>query len=210
MSYVSFLWKSSNDHGIHSPFVFSFISTTFYNGSPLRELRSAKISGPLHPRTLRVLYKIIVNRKAFKILVFGAQAREITEQLRAAAEMTKSQLFFSPLATVPGGVDLGIITGTSAAEILEQWSALKLKPTQTALLCYPKLTVIPRRHVLASLATTTRGYRNHRYPLCRYNRYAQRTGKAALYHPPRKSMAAMWHWAHVNCGTFRIVSRCKS
>lgn len=94
MSYVSFLWKSSNDHGIHSPFVFSFISNTFYNGSPLRELRSGKISGPLHLRTLRVLYKIIVNRKAFKILVLGEQAREITEQLRAAAEITKSQLWF--------------------------------------------------------------------------------------------------------------------
>jgi len=147
MSYVSFLWKSSNDHGIHSPFVFSFISTTFYNGSPLRELRSAKISGPLHPRTLRVLYKIIVNRKAFKILVLGAQAREVTEQLRAAAEITKSQLwFFSPLATVPGGVDLGIITGTSAAEILEQWERIKTETNPNSIIVLPEIN---RNHAAA-------------------------------------------------------------
>ncbi|MFP9115088.1 hypothetical protein ACLI1A_14210 [Flavobacterium sp. RHBU_3] len=145
MSYLSFLWKSTNDHGIHSPFVYSFISTAFYNGHQLPELKRATGSAALNKQALQTLYKIIANKKAFKLLVLGDNATEVTDTIRNVAEQKNSQLwFFSPLASVPGGLDLGIITGTNRQAVMEQLHRLQEDVNQKSIIAIPNIHATPQ------------------------------------------------------------------
>jgi len=41
-SYIQFLWKSTNQHGVHSPFVYDLVTTCFYDSTTYPEYESIK------------------------------------------------------------------------------------------------------------------------------------------------------------------------
>lgn len=119
MSYTSFLWKSSNAHGIHSPFVYSFVANGIY-GRNNRIVPKHKYEG-ISADTLEVLFRTLGYFKAFRLMVTGEdkQAARLTETIRTVGEDTNTQMwFFSPLASVPGGAELVYLAGNTYSEIL--------------------------------------------------------------------------------------------
>ena len=111
LSYTEFLWKSQNDHGIHSPFMFNFVTECFYAHGPRlskRKHRAQKIQ--ITYPAAELLYRIVCYLKPAKTLVLGSEADAVTEMLRYAGEENKIRLwFFSDLAAVPGGTDFAVI-----------------------------------------------------------------------------------------------------
>jgi hypothetical protein len=119
-SYINFLWNSSNSHGVHSPFVFGFISKAFYaKAAHLTKREHKAATSAVQYKPAELLYRIISNTKSAKLFILGEEAAEITEMLRKLGEANSLQLwFFSPLAPIPGGADLAYISGTGKDEIL--------------------------------------------------------------------------------------------
>lgn len=111
LSYTQFLWDSQNDHGIHSPFMFRFISKCFYaKGSRLSKrvyrAETMEISYP----AAELLYRIFNYLKPAKTFVLGAKDEAVIKMLRYTGEENKIKTwFFSPLAPIPGGADLAVI-----------------------------------------------------------------------------------------------------
>jgi spore coat polysaccharide biosynthesis predicted glycosyltransferase SpsG len=111
LSYIRFLWKSQNDHGIHSPFLFRFVSKCFYAKGPRLSKRAYRekdmqIGYPY----AELLYRIVNYLKPAKSFAIGENADSVMEMLRYASEENKIKLwFFSSLAPIPGGIDLAVI-----------------------------------------------------------------------------------------------------
>lgn len=118
-SYTNFLWNSVNAHGVHSPFVFSFISRCFYSKTPRLSISDYKsLTTSVDYKTAELLFRIINCSRSSKLFVLGKDAADVTEMLRKLGEMNNMQLwFFSPLAPIPGGADLAYISGTSIEDI---------------------------------------------------------------------------------------------
>lgn len=111
LSYTEFLWKSQNDHGIHSPFMFNFVSECFYGRGPRlsKKKHSAQKMAVSYPAA-ELLYRIVYYLKPAKTFVLGSESEAVTEMLRFAGEDNKIRLwFFSELAAIPGGTDLAVI-----------------------------------------------------------------------------------------------------
>ncbi|OYQ43407.1 hypothetical protein CHU92_03465 [Flavobacterium cyanobacteriorum] len=119
-SYINFLWNSSNLHGVHSPFVFGYISKAFYaKAARLTKREHNAATGTVKYQPAELLYRIISNTKSSKLFILGEEAVEITEMLRKLGEANSLQLwFFSLLAPIPGGADLAYISGKDKEEIL--------------------------------------------------------------------------------------------
>ena len=121
MSYLTFLLKSSNAHGIHSPFVYELVTEGFYSGKKISGNGKNGLSG----KVLTILFKTINHCKSFKLVVYGENSDEVTETIREVGERTKTKLwFFSPMAPVPGGLDLGFICGSNTQSIMKAFEQL--------------------------------------------------------------------------------------
>ncbi|WP_240732507.1 hypothetical protein [Flavobacterium alkalisoli] len=120
MSYLEFLLKSKNAHGVHSPFVFDLVTDGFYFG------KKVKISNnSVSNQALTTLFKTINHFRSFKLAIMGENAHDMTEAIREAGEKTKTQIwFFSPLASVPGGLDMSVICGHDKHTILPVFNKL--------------------------------------------------------------------------------------
>ncbi|MEL1246269.1 hypothetical protein AAEO56_18490 [Flavobacterium sp. DGU11] len=120
LSYIQFLWKSQNDHGIHSPFMFRFVTKCFYaKGARLskRAYREQKMQVG-YPQA-ELLYRIVNYLKPAKSFAIGENADSVMEMLRYACEENKIKLwFFSSLAPIPGGIDLAIIADKKKEAIM--------------------------------------------------------------------------------------------
>jgi hypothetical protein len=137
VTYNSFLWNSVNDHGLHSPFVYSFVGGTFYEG---RKPKIVKAAAGLNKQALEIIYKIITNRKAFKLMVLGDDAMAVTETIREVAGQENGQVwFFSELAPVPGGLDLAILTGKGAESLLEQLARVQQDSANNTVVAIPNI-----------------------------------------------------------------------
>ncbi|KOS04631.1 hypothetical protein AM493_00175 [Flavobacterium akiainvivens] len=140
-TYNSFLWNSVSDHGLHSPFVYSFVSSTFYEG---RKPKNVKAAAGLDRHALETLYKVITNRKAFKLLVLGNEAPAVTEAIREVAGQENGQVwFFSELASVPGGLDMAILTGKGAESLLEQLQRAHQDSNNNTIVAVPNIHTTP-------------------------------------------------------------------
>lgn len=69
-SYINFLWKSTNEHGVHSPFVFSFVTQCLYGKKQFSK-----------QKTLNVLLKSIEYFKFKKIHVPNS---DVKKQVKSA------------------------------------------------------------------------------------------------------------------------------
>jgi hypothetical protein len=120
LSYTSFLWRSQDEHGIHSPFMFRFVTKAFYAKGPRlskKEHRAQNFQMPYPAAEL--LYRIVNYLRPAKSFVIGEDADKVIDMLRYAGEENKIKLwFFSPLAPIPGGTDFALIADNEKEAII--------------------------------------------------------------------------------------------
>lgn len=119
-SYIKFLWNSSNAHGVHSPFVFDIVSKGL--SIPTRHLPrlEKETESVISRKAMDVLCRILTHFRAEKLFILGDEAGEITESIRTIGTHYNMKLwFFSPLAPIPGIIDLAYISGTDSETLQE-------------------------------------------------------------------------------------------
>jgi predicted O-methyltransferase YrrM len=116
LKYIAYLLKASNGkgHGIHSPFVFSFI----------KNVLNAKTQGAWVDKIEKYRTDLSYNKQAIKILDLGAGATKQGYKVKQIAEVAKGALkskkysallnrmlaYFKPIAVLEMGTSLGITT----------------------------------------------------------------------------------------------------
>jgi predicted O-methyltransferase YrrM len=113
-SYLQFLWHSKNEHAVHSPFVFSLITTCFYDSkaktaySVLKEYRNS----------------LLQNKKNISVTDFGAGSKVFKSNSREIAKIAKTAgisskraellfritHYFQPESILEIGTSLGLAT----------------------------------------------------------------------------------------------------
>jgi predicted O-methyltransferase YrrM len=113
-SYLQFLWHSKNEHAVHSPFVFSLITTCFYDSKPktaysvLKEYRNS----------------LLQNKKNISVTDFGAGSKVFKSNSREIAKIAKTAgisskraellfritHYFQPESILEIGTSLGLAT----------------------------------------------------------------------------------------------------
>ncbi|WP_348677911.1 hypothetical protein [Flavobacterium coralii] len=126
-SRFAFLWKSVNAHGLHSPFVYQVADKCFYRN--ISHLKYSRNSLPDVPKeAVSILEKIITGLKPVKLYVPDDPKGTATALIREIAEVHNQQVwFFSPMAPVPGTIDLAYFsaeTNTSLPQLLNRINAV--------------------------------------------------------------------------------------
>lgn len=113
-SYLKFLWKSKNEHGVHSPFVFNLVTKCFYDKKPKPEYQVLK-----NYRNL-----LLKNKKHIEVTDFGAGSKVFKSNKRQIAKITKTAgitpkraelllritHYFQPESILEIGTSLGLAT----------------------------------------------------------------------------------------------------
>ncbi|WP_431135790.1 O-methyltransferase [Psychroserpens mesophilus] len=114
IEYIKFLLRSTNQHGVHSPFVYDFVTKCFYDDTKYDVYSS-----------LSEYRKSLLNtKKQIEISDFGAGSRVFNSNLRAINVMAKNSgstlkrtkllfrivQYFKPQHTLELGTSLGIAT----------------------------------------------------------------------------------------------------
>ena len=79
-AYVNFLLKSTNQHGVHSPFVYDLITTCFYDSTKHQEYKILK-------QFRKELYN---NSSPITITDFGSGSRVFKSDKRVVSKMAKT------------------------------------------------------------------------------------------------------------------------
>jgi predicted O-methyltransferase YrrM len=79
-SYLKFLWKSKNEHAVHSPFVFELLTKCFYD----------KKSKPEYSVLKKYRHQLLQNKKAIEVADFGVGSRIFKSNMRQIAEIAKT------------------------------------------------------------------------------------------------------------------------
>jgi hypothetical protein len=145
MSYASFLWKSSNAHGIHSPFVYGFTEGLYQRQHNLANARVIPEGKP-GKKALQVLFRVINYFKSYKLIAVGNGDIAITETIRTTGEAIDAQIwFYSTIVPVPGGIDLGILCGEDKQTLLSAFNELLPQVNNNSVI------VLPNPHATAQL-----------------------------------------------------------
>lgn len=121
--YIKFLWKSTTNHGVHSPFVYNFITKCFYYKEMRLKSKGQYKANPVgNKASARLLYQILYCFRLEKFLVLGDNTAPVTEMLRIAGEVNSMRIwFFSTLAPIPNGVDCGYISHNDKDGIIDSF-----------------------------------------------------------------------------------------
>lgn len=117
-SYLKFLWKSSNEHGVHSPFVFNLITNCFYDEKKYPEYKCIA--------TYRT--NLFKNPNSITVTDFGAGSRIFKSDKRKISDIAKTAgisvkranalfrvtQYLQPNAILEIGTSLGIATSALA------------------------------------------------------------------------------------------------
>ncbi len=117
-SYFRFLWNSKNEHGVHSPFVFSLVTKCFND-----KKKHAEYSILINYRK-----SLLENKNTVKVTDFGAGSRVFKSNTRQIAKIAKTagisrkraELFFrivnyfQPSTILEIGTSLGLATSALA------------------------------------------------------------------------------------------------
>lgn len=118
-SYFKFLWKSQNEHGLHSPFVFDLVTKCFYDKTQ-------------HPEytTLKAYRKsLLENHNSIPVVDFGAGSKVFKSNVREVSKIAKTAgitqkraallcrmtKYFEPEQVLEIGTSLGL--GTAALSL---------------------------------------------------------------------------------------------
>ncbi len=118
ISYLKFLWHSSNQHGVHSPFVFNLVTKCLYdrkNYPEYKQLKSYRKS-------------LLANHHTIEVTDFGAGSRVFTSNTRAISKIAKTAgisakraellfritRYFQPTTILEIGTSLGLATSALA------------------------------------------------------------------------------------------------
>jgi predicted O-methyltransferase YrrM len=113
-SYLNFLYHSKNEHGVHSPFVFSLITKCFYDKKQYPEYAILK----------NYRKSLLENRKTIEVTDFGAGSRVFKSNARAIDQIAKNAgisskraellfritQYFKPETILEIGTSLGLAT----------------------------------------------------------------------------------------------------
>jgi len=114
IAYIKFLVKSTNQHGVHSPFVFDFVTKCLYNKEKLR------------PYSYLLTYRnsLLDNNESIEITDFGSGSRVFKSNTRKISQIAKNSgtphkrakllyrltQYFKPKNALELGTSLGIAT----------------------------------------------------------------------------------------------------
>lgn len=79
-SYLKFLWNSKNEHGVHSPFVFSLVTKCFYDKKKYPEYSILK----------NYRNTLLQNKNTIEVTDFGAGSRVFKGNTRAINQIAKN------------------------------------------------------------------------------------------------------------------------
>ncbi len=117
-AYLQFLWKSKNEHAVHSPFVFQLITLCFYDRKPKAEYQVLK-----NYRNL-----LLENKNSIEVTDFGAGSKVFKSNTRQIAKIAKTAgitrkraellfritNYFQPESILEIGTSLGLATASLA------------------------------------------------------------------------------------------------
>lgn len=78
-SYFTFLLKSTNQHGVHSPFVYDLVTKCFYKKTKLQDKNLFK----------KIKKRLLSNHKTIEITDFGKGSKVFKNNLRIVSKITK-------------------------------------------------------------------------------------------------------------------------
>ncbi len=113
-SYLTFLWHSKNQHGVHSPFVFNLVTKCFYD----------KKNYPEYSILKNYRNALLLNKNTIEITDFGAGSRVFKSNTRAINQIAKNAgisskrakllfrivNYFQPENSLEIGTSLGLAT----------------------------------------------------------------------------------------------------
>lgn len=79
-SYIKFLWRSKNQHGVHSPFVFSLVTKCFYDKKPKADYKLLK--------TYR--NDLLGNKNTIEVTDFGVGSRVFKSNTRQISKIAQT------------------------------------------------------------------------------------------------------------------------
>lgn len=79
-SYLSFLWNSKNEHGVHSPFVFSLVTKCFYDQKQYFEYSILK----------DYRKSLLANQNTIEVTDFGAGSRVFKSNIRQISKIAET------------------------------------------------------------------------------------------------------------------------
>ncbi|MBL0012713.1 MAG: class I SAM-dependent methyltransferase [Flavobacterium sp.] len=113
-SYVQFLWKSKNQHGVHSPFVFDLVTKCFYD----------RTSKPEYVLLKKYRNELLQNKSSIEVTDFGAGSRVFKSNIRPISKIAQTAgistkraellyritRYFQPDSILEIGTSLGLAT----------------------------------------------------------------------------------------------------
>lgn len=152
-SYINYLINSTNEHGVHSPFVYNLITKCFYSTRPIVAEHNDTV---LTKKQLVLFYRLFNYLKTARLLVLGQHAENVTENLRIAGESLNMRLWFcSTMARVPGGIDMGVIADNNKQSILAFFEQM-LQDVNNNSIC-----IIPNIHTSDEMEDAWTKIQNH-------------------------------------------------
>ncbi|WP_343695189.1 class I SAM-dependent methyltransferase [Flavobacterium sp.] len=117
-SYLKFLWNSKNEHGVHSPFVFSLLTKCFYDKKPKPEYAILK----------KYRKSLLENKNFIEVTDFGAGSKVFKSNKRQISKIAstagispkRAELlfrvtnYFQPKNVLEIGTSLGLATSALA------------------------------------------------------------------------------------------------
>lgn len=135
-SYLKFLWKSTNAHGVHSPFVFDLVQKCFYDTENYAEYGVLK----------KYRNSLLQDKNTIEVTDFGAGSRVFKSNIRAINEIAQNagispkdaQLlfrvvhYFQPKRILEIGTSLGLATSALAQNNFAEITTLEGCPNTMA------------------------------------------------------------------------------
>jgi predicted O-methyltransferase YrrM len=130
ISYLKFLWKSQNEHGVHSPFVFDLITKCFYDKTNYSEYTVLK----------NYRESLLENKNFIEVFDFGAGSRVFKTNKRQISKIAKTAgispkrakllfrmvRYFQPKNILEIGTSLGLATSALALGLEAETNKAKL------------------------------------------------------------------------------------
>lgn len=134
-SYITFLWNSKNQHGVHSPFVFDLVTKCFYD----------KKNYPEYSILKNYRNSLLENKNTIEVTDFGAGSRVFKSNTRAINQIAKNAgisskraallfrivHYFQPKSVLEIGTSLGLATSALSLGLEAKTNRAKLNKNAT-------------------------------------------------------------------------------